>query len=50
MQHVSGTAELHAWGNLSASDYLEDLRLDGMLKMIFIEWNGGRGLHLSGLR
>jgi len=37
MQHVSGKAELHTWGNLSASDYLEDLSLDGILKMIFIE-------------
>jgi len=40
MRHVSGTAELHTgfwWGNLSESDHLEDLSLDGIFKMIFIE-------------
>jgi hypothetical protein len=40
MQHVSGTSELHTgfwWGNLNESDHLEDLRLDGILKIIFIE-------------
>jgi len=40
MQHVSGRADLHTefWcGNLSESEHLEDLGLEGILKMIFIE-------------